>query len=141
MSEFENSIVDEDSFHCNNVLKHHEDNEHFRKNFSKDIETVYKAIPCNPFEMDSLSALNNSNPFPPAVATELREMLVKGEGQVCTFIQDRLIMPNIPITKEITKNKFNLLKVEEGKGKQVNFGVSFMNKLRSAIEHRPRSDI
>ena len=83
-------------------MKHHEDNETFRSNFSKDVESVFSAIPLNPFEMDSLCALNNSIPFPPSVSDQLKQILSTGELQVKEFINKRLIMQKLPITE---KNK------------------------------------
>ena len=46
-------------------------------------------------------------------------------------------MQKIPITGTISKNKFPLLKSQPSKISAANLGVSFMNKLRSAVEHRP----
>ena len=47
------------------------------------------------------------------------------------------MIQKIPITGKISKNNFPLLKNEPSKSSAVNFGVSFMNKLKSAVEHRP----
>ena len=57
VSEFEDSLYNQDAF--SNAAKH-EDKEKFRQKFNRDVESVYQAIPCNPFEMASLSTINNS---------------------------------------------------------------------------------
>ena len=137
VSEFEEEMKDETSLHASSSLRHHEDNEQFRANFSKDVETVFNAIPCNPFEIGSLCALNDTSyVFPESVTERLKEILSEGETQVQAFINDRLLQQKTPITAKITKNKFPILKREETNN-SVDLGVSFMNKLRSAVEHRP----
>ena len=136
VSEFEELYEEESSqSHCS--LKHHEDNEQFRANFKKDVDTVFNAMPCNPFEMTSLCALNNLHPFPPLVVDNHKQVLPSGEAQGKMFINDRLLMEKVPITGKISKNNFPILKNEPSKNRAVNLGVSFMNKLRSAVEHRP----
>ena len=51
VSEFEDSLYNQDA--SSSAAKHHEYNEKFRQKFSRDDESVYQAIPCNPFEMAS----------------------------------------------------------------------------------------
>ena len=46
-------------------------------------------------------------------------------------------MQKVPINCKITKNNFPLLKVESTKSSMINLRISFMNKLRSAVVHRP----
>ena len=46
-------------------------------------------------------------------------------------------MQEIAITEKISKNKFPLLNTGLSKSTSINLGVPFMNKLRSAVEHRP----
>ena len=48
-------------------------------------------------------------------------------------------MQEIAITEKISKNKFPLLNTGLSKSTSINLGVPFMNKLRSAVEHRPTS--
>ena len=134
VSEFEDSIRvegDKDS-----LPKHHEDNDIFQTNSSNDVKDVYHAIPGNTFEAEALCAIHNLKPFPPAAAVNLREVIVKGEEQVQNFLSDRLILQKVPITAKIPKNNFSSIKGgDSGIENQVNFGVSFMSKLRSAVEH------
>ena len=70
VSEFEDSLYNQDA--SSSAAKHHEDKEKFRQKFNRDVESVYQAIPCNPFEMASLSTINNSAPFPQSVANQLK---------------------------------------------------------------------
>jgi len=72
------------------ALKHHEDNESFRIKFNKDVDSVYRAIPFNPFEISSLSALHNSIAFHQYVSDELKQILSTGENQVKEFISDTI---------------------------------------------------
>ena len=87
--------------------------------------------------MASLSTINNSAPFPQSVSDQLKQVLSTGERQVKAFIQDRLLMQKTSITEKISKNKFPLLSIGSSKSTSINLGVPFMNKLRSAVEHRP----
>ena len=70
VSEFEDFLYNQDT--SSSAAKHHVDNEKFRQKFIKDVESAYQAIPCNPFEMASLSTINNSAPFPQSVANQLK---------------------------------------------------------------------
>ena len=138
VSEFEDSLYNQDAF--SNAAKH-EDEEKFRQKFNRDVESVYQAIPCNPFEMASLSTINNSAPFLQLMSDQLKQVLSTGERQVNVFIQDSLLMQKTAITEKIGKNNFPLLSIGLPKSTFINLGVQFMNKLISAVEHRPaRSD-
>ena len=119
------------------ATEHHEDNEKIRQKFNRDVESVCQAISRNPFEMASLSTINNSAPFPQSAPDQLKQVLSTGERQVKVFIQDRLLMHKTSITEKISKNKFPLLSIGSSKSTSINPGVPFMNKLRSAVEHRP----
>ena len=129
--ECQDSLYKQDA--SSSAAKNHEDYE----KFNRDVESVYQAIPCNPFEMASLSTINNSAPFPQSVSDQLKQVLSTGERQVKAFIQDRLLMQKTSITEKISKNKFPLLSIGSSKSTSINPGVPFMNKLRSAVEHRP----
>ena len=79
VSEFEDSLYNQDA--SSSAAKHHEDNEKFRQKFNRDVESVYQGISCNPFEMASLSTLNNSASFPQSVSDQLKPVLSTGERQ------------------------------------------------------------
>ena len=107
--EFQDSLYKQDA--SSSAAKNHEDYE----KFNRDVESVYQAIPCNPFEMASLSTINNSAPFPQSVSDQLKQVLSTGERQVKAFIQDRLLMQKTSITEKISKNKFPLLSIGSSK--------------------------
>ena len=123
------------------ALKYHEDNDNFRTKLNKDVDSVYRAIQFNPFEISQLSALHNSIPFLQSVSDELKQILSTGENQVKEFISDRLLMRKLPITGTISKNNFLLLKNQSSKNDNpIKLTIPFMNKLRSAVEHRTIKD-
>ena len=81
--------------------------------------------------------MNNSIPFHQSVSNELKQVLSTGEKQVKEFISDRLLMRKQPITETISKNNFSLLNKRSSKNDNpIKLTVPFMNKLRSAVEHR-----
>ena len=135
VSEFEDFSYNQDTF--SGAAKHHEYNEKFRQKFNTDAESLYQAIPCNPFEMASLSTINKYAPFPQSVSEQLKQVLSTVERQVKLFIQNSLLMEKTAVTEKISKNKFPLLSIGSSKSTSINPGVPFMNKLRSAVEHRP----
>ena len=130
VSEFQDSLYKQVA--SSSAAKHHEDN----AKFNRDVESVYQAIPYNPFEMSSLSTINNSAPFPKSVSDQLKQVLSTGERLVKVFIQDRLLMQKTAITVKISKNKFPLLSIGSSNSTSINLEVPFVNKLRSAVEHR-----
>ena len=109
VSEFEDFLYNQDTF--SNVAKHHEYNEKFRQKFNTDAESLYQAIPCNPFEMASLNTINNYAPFPQSLSDHLKQILSTGERQVKLFVQNSLLMEKTAVTEKISKNKFSLLSI------------------------------
>ena len=87
--------------------------------------------------MSSLSTISNSALFSQSLSDQLKQVLSTRERQVKVFIQDRLLMQKIAIAEKISRNKFPLLSTGSSKNTSINLGVLFMNKLRSAAEHRP----
>ena len=104
VSEFEDSLYNQNA--SSRTAKQHEDNGKFKQKFNRDVESVYQAIPCNPFEMASLSTINNSAPFPQSVSDQLKQVLSTGERQVKVFIQDRLLMQKTTIQKKSVRTSF-----------------------------------
>ena len=97
---------DDASFHTTST-KHHENNEYFRLNFIKDAQTVFNAIPCNPFLLDSLCTINDiAYTFPKSVVETIKIELSKGETQVKVFMIHRLILQKTPITVKIIETSF-----------------------------------
>ena len=109
VSEFEDFLYNQDTF--SNVAKHHEYNEKFRQKFNTDAESLYQAIPCNPFEMASLNTINNYAPFPQSLSDHLKQILSTGERQVKLFVQNSLLMEKTAVTEKISKSKFSLLSI------------------------------
>ena len=87
--------------------------------------------------MSSLSTISNSALFSQSLSDQLKQILSTRERQVKVFIQDRLLMQKTAIAEKISRNKFPLLSTGSSKNTSINLGVPFMNKLRSAVEHRP----
>ena len=71
------------------------------------------------------------------MSDQLKQVLSTGERQVNVFSQDSLLMQKATITEKISKNNVPLLSIGLPKSTTINLGVPFMNKLRSAVEHRP----
>ena len=63
------------------LSEHREDNKKVKQKFNNVIESIYQEISCNPFQMASLSTINNSNPFPQSVSDQLKQVLSTGERQ------------------------------------------------------------
>ena len=120
VSEFENSLYNQDA---SSSATKHEDNEKFRQKFNRDVESFYQAVPCNLFEMTSLSTINNSAPFPQSVSNQLKQVMSTGKRQVKLFIQDRLLMQKTAITEKISKNNFPFLSIGSSKSTSINHGV------------------
>ena len=135
LSEFKDSLYTQDA--SSRAAKHHEENEKFRQKFNRDVESGYQAVPCNPFEMASLSTINNSTLFPQSVSDQLKQILFTGEWQVKVIIQGRLLMQKTAITEKTSKTTCSLLNIGSPKSTSINLGVPFMNKLRSVVEQRP----
>ena len=76
VSELEVEMKDDTLSNTYSNLKHNEHNEQFPTYFSKGVDTVFNAIPCNPFKIDSLCALSYTlNLFPESVNERLKEIL------------------------------------------------------------------
>ena len=102
LCQLEEKMKDDDgSFHTTST-EHHEDNEHFRLNFREDLQTVFNAIPCKPFHLDSFCTISDiAYTFPKSVVETIKIVLSEGETQVKSSISDRLIIHKTPITKKL----------------------------------------
>ena len=86
------------------IEKKKKDNEHFRLNFRKDVQTVFNAIPCNPFQLDPLCSINDfAYTFPESVGETIKIVLSEGVTKVKSFISGRLISQKTPIAAKIKK--------------------------------------
>ena len=100
LCQFEEEMKDDNdaSFHTTST-KHHKDNEHSHLNFRKDVQTVFSAIPHNPFQPDSLRNINDiTYTFPESVVETIEIVLSEEETQFKSFISDHLIFKKTPIT-------------------------------------------
>ena len=102
LCQFEDEIKDDNaSFHTTST-KLHEENELFCFNFRKDVQTVSSAIPCNPFQLDSLYTINDiAYTFPDSVVETIKVVLSEGETQVKSFTSGCLILQKTPIMAKI----------------------------------------
>ena len=119
---------------------HHEDNPQFQERFFKDVQKTLHGMHCNPFEMDKLSAINNtSHYFDNKVYSDLSTLQQKGEEQSQEFIKHRLINPKIPVDAKITKNRHILPGHSPKTTRAVESNTltsSEITKLRSCISYR-----
>ena len=73
--------------------KHHEDSPTFTKDFIKDTTTLLNNFPNNPFLLNDLTVINNTDMvFEDNIYCNLEQLLKTGEKQLHSFIEDRLIM-------------------------------------------------
>ena len=74
LSEFEEEInVDKTN------INHHEDTPTFQRRFGSDVEKVYDGMVANPFEVDKLTKVSNTNiVYSEAVVKDLTLLLKKG---------------------------------------------------------------
>ena len=120
--------------------KHHEDTENFRKNFVSDVKILCKGFAMNPFLNDKLKRINNSKiSFPEKSVENLKCMESKGENDVVTFINDRLVTGTTSVCETIECNMYDLWNESPSKKEKVQHtpSKSILNKMKSACEHRP----
>ena len=97
---------DDASFHTA-ITNNDKDHDLFRLNFRKDVQTVFNTILCNPFQIDSLSIVNDTpHTFPKSFVEIIKTVLSDRETQVKSFKSNRLILQKTPITKNIKKQIF-----------------------------------
>ena len=102
VSEFEEDIKEDTLLHTFSILKHPEDKQ-FRTHFSKDADTVFNAISCNPFEINfvpkmihHICSLN--------LSPRDKEILTAEKAHVKSLIKN--LNQKIPIFDKIPKNNF-----------------------------------
>lgn len=123
--------------------KHHENSPTFRNDFAKDTKTLLDSFPNNPFMLDKLTVINNTNVFfEDNIYHNITQLESVGRKQAQSFIEDRLIKSKTSIDTKITLNHFIL--PGDGKStksrssvvdKRLNHDV--LTKLRGALQHRP----
>ena len=69
--------------------KHHEDSPTFTKDFIKDTTTLLNNFPNNPFLLNDLTVINNTDMvFEDNMYCNLEQLLKTGEKQLHSFIED-----------------------------------------------------
>ena len=136
MSEFENE-------HDESLqLKHHEDTAAFRTRYQNDVKKLYNLLPCNPFELDSLTKINNpSVTYSAEVKTALQKIKKKvGKFQYKESVNERLMKSKIPITSLIKKNYLQIPgvvgAVAKDEDKKLVYSPIIMTKIREAAHFR-----
>ena len=138
IDEFEETFEKEDD----GLKKHHEDNETFQVDFFNDVENVLKGFPSNPFQLNNLTVVNNTDiAFEDNIYYNLAKLESTGSLQLQEFIKTRLIFSKVSINTKITLNHFILPGDEKSKkprGSLVDKRLSlpFLTKLRAAITYR-----
>ena len=137
IDEFEETFEKEDD----GLQKHHEDNETFQVDFFNDVENVLKGFPSNPFQLNNLTVVNNTDiAFEDNIYYNLAKLESTGSLQLQEFIKTRLIFSKVSINTKITLNHFILPGDEKSKkprGSLVDKRLSlpFLTKLRAAITY------
>ena len=141
VSEFENAVGVNDVYETQDL--HHEENPQFQKTFYDDVQKAISAMECNPFEMDKLTAINNTRMcFNDIVYQHISKIELVGKEQCCDFIEKRLARHEIAIDSKITKNNFSLpgcpeRGVSKTKGySSVNIDSTLLTKLRASSYRR-----
>ena len=105
LSEVEEEIYVDKTTH----IKHHEDTPAFQKRFASDVKKVYDGMVTNPFEVDKLTKVSNTNiVYSETVFKDLTLLLKKGQAQFDDFGDERLIKGHISIYVVIRNNNFCL---------------------------------
>ena len=138
ITEFQDQV---DRNNTNLNIRHHEDNLQFQKTFFEDVNKTIAGMHCNPFEMQTLTAINNpSISFAQNVFSDISKVELRGKEQLLDFVKHRLLEPSVSIDTKITKNQLALPGHKEKAWKSsaptTNLNNSLMTKLRSCISYR-----
>ena len=107
VEQFENCTDAEEKF--DNAKKHHEDNFAYQQRFCNDLQNVIDGMICNPFELDELTAINNTkNVFDTTVFKGISILEATGEKQFLRFWEDRLLNGRYSVDMKIPKNSILL---------------------------------
>ena len=87
-----------DRNHIEEMQPHHEEKTQFQKTFFDDVQKTISAMQCNPFEIDKLTAVNNTNVhFGDHVYQSISKIELTGKEQCLAFIKKRLVNQEISI--------------------------------------------
>ena len=77
-------------------VRHHEDNLQFQKTFFEDVNKTTAGMHCNPFEMGTLTAINNTSIcFDQKVFSDISKLELKRKEQLLDSIKNRLLEPTV----------------------------------------------
>ena len=121
--------------------KHVESSSIFTKDLIKDITILYNNFQNNPFLLNDLTLINNTDMvFEDNIYNNFAQLLKTGEKELHSFIDDRLIMLKQPISANITLNDFQVsgFKSTKKEASSVDkwLSLAFITKLRSAVTYR-----
>ena len=89
--------------------KHHENTPAFQKRFVSDVKKLESCFPCNPFEINDLVKINNTEVrYNKDVYDALYSLVTTGESKFLDFFYNRLIKGKEAINDPIKKNLFLL---------------------------------
>ena len=93
ITEFQDQV---DRNNTNLNIRHHEDNLQFQKTFFEDVNKTIAGMHCNPFEMETLTAINNpSISFAQNVFSDISKVELRGKEQLLDFVKHRLLEPSV----------------------------------------------
>ena len=128
--------------HSDNVKKHHESSPTFQQDFYRDVMKVKQNFINNPFELNELTVVNNTDiMFDDNIYENISNLEAVGSAQLENFITERLVMSKKPLDATISLNHFALPgdnKNKKPRGSLVDKRLcsSFLTKLRGAIVYR-----
>lgn len=128
VEEFEQSIGAEDA--SSKPQNHHEDNLSYQKRFYNDVQNVIDGMIVNPFKLDKLTTINNTQKvFDPLVYQGISMIADVGEKQFLSFWEDRMIKGKTAIGEKITKNSIVIPGNVKKENDNTKLSYSFTNKI------------
>ena len=126
--------------------KHHENTPAFQKWFVSDVKKLESGFPCNPFEINDLVKINNTEVrYNIDVYDALYSLVSTGESKFLDFFYNRLIKGKEGINDPIKKNVFLLpgkvVDKQKKESDKMNYSINTLTKLREAIHNRPNLTI
>ena len=122
--------------------KHHENTPAFQKRFVSDVKKLESCFPCNPFEMNDLVKISNTEVrYHIDVYDVLYSLVSTGESKFLDFFYNRLIKGKEAINDPIKKNVFLLpgkvVDKQKKESDRINYSINTLTKLTEAIHNRP----
>ena len=109
VSEFEETLIIENEISEIETNPHYEDTDAFHLRFLEDVEKLASSLVDNPFQLDTLTVLNNTNiKFHPSVFHDISTLTKNGQEQFERFWTKHLHENTASIKKPIKINSYNL---------------------------------